>query len=330
MFNFTRFKQLVDESKQILITTHVAPDADGIGSQIALYHALKKLGKNVICVNQEPLLPRYSYLDTENIVEGINSVKINRLKKIDLFIIVDANSVERIGNDLKNISSTSKELLFIDHHPTSKEFIALHCIDTKSAATGEIVAKLIHSLNIRFTYQMALALYTSIIIDTSSFQYPTVSPKTHETVASLLETGVSPPEAMKEIYGQEEVSYFRFLGKILSKTNISKDKKVIYVSISLKDLKDFDVDPEDTHGIINQLLFFKPAIVLCMFREINKDQTKVSFRSMGNVDVGSVAQALGGGGHSHSAATIINMPIRKCEKHVLKKIDLILSLDEIS
>ena len=67
-----------------------------------------------------------------------------------------------------------------------------------------------------------------------------------------------------------------------------------------------------------------------MFREINKDQTKVSFRSMGNVDVGSVAQALGGGGHSHSAATIINMPIRKCEKHVLKKIDLILSLDEIS
>ena len=324
MLNEKRFKLLMESANSIVITTHVNPDADGIGSQIALAHALKTLGKDVHCINQEDLLPRYQYLDTKEIVRGFKKSLVKKFKKIDLFIIVDANSVDRIGLDLKQLSQCSKELLFIDHHPTKKEFLAIHCIDTKSAATGEIVAKLIQSIGIKYTFEMALALYTSIIIDTSSFQYPTVSNKTHEIVSHLLSEGISPPLAMKEIYGQDNVSFFHFIGRILTKTKSSQDKKIIYVSISLKDLKDFNVDPEDTHGIINQLLIYRPAEVLCMFREIKKNTTKVSLRSMGSIDVGSVAQALGGGGHSYSAATIIKMSIKDCEKHVLEKIHIIL------
>ena len=189
MVNFDRFKNLVNDAKSIVITTHISPDADGIGSQIALSHALKIMGKAVFCVNQEKLETRYSYLDNAKIVEGFNKTHLKKLAKVDLFIIVDANSIERIGEGLKTISQTSKELLFIDHHPTNDEFTALHCIDTTSAATGEIVSRLIEQSKIPFSYEMGLALYTSIIIDTSSFQYPTVSPETHKTVAKLLSAG---------------------------------------------------------------------------------------------------------------------------------------------
>ena len=323
MLNIKRFSSLINQSKNIVITTHINPDADGIGSQIALSHALNSLGKNVYCINQEKLQSRYKYLDQRNIVKGFQ--KTLKLKKIDLFIVVDANNIERIGEDLKNLSRSSTELLFVDHHPSSNEFIALHCIDTSSAATGEIIAKLIESLGIKFTFEMSLALYTSIIIDTSSFQYPTVSPATHKTVSTLLETGISPPQAVKEIYGQNDISFYHFLGKILGKTKTNKNKKIIYVQISLRDLDTFSIDPEDTHGIINQILSYRPAEVLCMFRELSKSMTKVSFRSMGKINVGSMAQALGGGGHSYSAATIIKLPLKKCIDHVINKVELIIS-----
>ena len=144
-------------------------------------------------------------------------------------------------------------------------------------------------------------------------------------MAELLTTGISPPQVVKEIYGHDNLSYYHFLGKVLSKTKATKNKKIIYVQINIKDLETYQIDPEDTHGIINQILTFKPAEVLCMFREIEKEVTKVSFRSMGKVNVGSIAQALGGGGHSYSAATIIKLPLRKCIDHVLNKVELILS-----
>lgn len=325
MVNFDRFNSLIKQSKTIVITTHISPDADGIGSQIALAHALTKLGKQVVCLNEEALEPRYKYLDKMSIVEGFAKSHLTKLKKIDLFIIVDANSLERIGDNLKLISQLSKELLFIDHHPTSDEFTALHCIDTSSAATGEIVARLIEQSKIPFSFEMGLALYTSIIIDTSSFQYPTVSSSTHNTVAKLLDSGVSPPMAMKEIYGQTDISFYHFLGKVLEKTKTTTSNKIIYVQITLKDLNQYNIDPEDTHGIINQMLSYKPAEVICMFREIDKTTTKVSFRSMGKVNVGSIAQALGGGGHSYSAATIIKLSLKNTVNQVLSKVDLILS-----
>ena len=326
MANIDRFKQLISNSKTIVITTHVSPDADGIGSQIALSIALKSLNKNVFCINQEELLPRYQYLDKDKIVVGFDRKKL-KIKTIDLFIIVDANSVNRIGPDLKELSQNANELLFIDHHPAPREFLALHYIDVSKAATGEIVAELIQTLGVQFTYQMALALYTSIIIDTNSFQYPTVGSKTHSTVSKLLKTGISPPQAMKEIYGQENISFYHFLGKVLSKTKCSSDNRIVYVTITLKDLEDYQIDPEDTHGIINQILTYRPALVLCMFRELTKNSTKISFRSMGAINVGSMAEALGGGGHSYSAATIIKFPLRKSVDHVLKIVSLILDSD---
>jgi len=329
MVNLQRFKSLISKAKIIVITTHVGPDADGIGSQIALALALRQLGKQVYCINEEDLQSRYKYLDKKNVVRGSNDFQRKKIKKIDLFIVVDANSIDRIGDNLKELSQKSVDLLFIDHHPTSEEFIALHCIDTSSAATGEIIAKLIKEMKISFSFEMALALYTSIIINTSSFQYYTISSSTHHTVSTLLETGISPPLAMKEIYGQTDINFYHFLGKVLSKTKTSKSNKLIYVEISSKELQAYNIDPEDTHGIINQLISYKPAEIICMFREIDKAVTKVSFRSMGKINVGSIAQALGGGGHSHSAATIINLPLKKCISHVLDKVEFILNVTNL-
>lgn len=321
------FKSLTEKVKNIVITTHIQPDADGIGSEIALCLALREIGKNAICVNEEPLLERYKYLDPKDCVISYDEYKKRRESDknstLDLFIVTDTNSLSRIGNNLQTIVPNAKNLLFIDHHPAPKELAAIHCIDTKMAATGELVGSLIESLGIAFTKDMAYALYTSILIDTSSFRYPTVTGNTHRIIAKLMDTGIEPPEAYNKIYGTKKISYMQMLGVVLSSASSTKDGRVAWLSLTEENLNKFKVDTEDTHGLVNYLLILDNIKVACMFRQIGK-MVKISFRSAGDIDVGVMAQALGGGGHDHSAATMIEGSIDNVIKETIPKLQMML------
>ena len=201
----------------------------------------------------------------------------------------------------------------------------LHCIDTTKAATGELVGELIEELGIKFTPAMALALYTAIIIDTSSFRYPTVSAGTHEMVSKLMLAGVKPPQAFNLINGTKKVNDMQLLGEVLSGSQTSKDESIAWISLTDDMIKKHKSDPEDTHGFINHLLILDNIKVACMFRQIDTN-VKVSLRSaIEEVDVGAMAQALGGGGHNHSAATIIEGKIEDVVPSTISKIELMLN-----
>jgi phosphoesterase RecJ-like protein len=305
-----KFLKTLKRAHNILITTHIYPDADGIGSQISLCLALNQLGKKALCFNQEALLGRYKYLDPSGIVHPIS--KINELNfKPDLIIVVDTNTKERTGKkmlqyyiDRDEEQNKETDFLFIDHHPCADENLDNYCIDTSAAATGQIAGELIQLLKIPFTQEMALALYTAIIIDTSSFRYPTVSPKTHALVAELLKTGIKPTTAYNGIYGTKGIEHLHLLGKVLSTANTNKNGDIYWIVFNQNDLDEFQTDIEDTHAFINNLLIMDNIKVACMIRD-DGEFVKVSLRSLGGHDVSHIAQILGGGGHSHSAATII-------------------------
>lgn len=321
-----RYLKLIEKAQNIVITTHIHPDADGIGSEIALCMALKKMGKNAICINEEPLFDRYRYLDPDNVVECFEDNK-EKLGKIDLLIVTDTNSLPRIGKNVQELVLNSHELLFIDHHPCQKELAAIHCIDSTKAATGELVAELITAMKVEMDKKMALALYTAIIIDTSSFRYPTVTGNTHRVIANLLETGVKPPEAFNKINGTKKVPYMKLLGTVLTSSQTSEDEAIAWISLTEEQIVNFECDAEDTHGFINHLLILDNIKIACMFRQIN-DKVKVSFRSaISKVDVGIMAQALGGGGHNHSAATIIEGKLEDVIPQTIAKLQVMLSDD---
>jgi len=323
-----RFQEAISKANTIIITTHILPDADGIGSQVALSLALKSIGKDVYCVNEEKLLPRYQYLDSNNFVLSVEeATKIFTDKDIDLLIVADTNSLDRIGSKIHQLVSKSEDLLFIDHHPCPKEISALHCVDTKMAATGELVGKLIESIGVEFDRAMALALYTAIIIDTSSFRYPTVTSNTHLLVSKLLKAGITPVESYYKIYGAQKINFLKLLGQILSRAESTPDGKVAWLVLSDDDLKQFGIENEETYGFINHLLVLDGIKVVCMFRQLEKF-VKISFRSMGDVDVGVIAQALGGGGHNHSSATVIeNRSIDTVIKQTISKLQIMLNDD---
>lgn len=323
-----RFLDLIERANTIVITTHLHPDADGIGSEVALCMALKKKGKNAICVNELALLERYKYLDPEDVVISYrNYQKKYKNQEIDLFIVTDTNALPRIGTQVQKLVTKSKELLFIDHHPCPKELAKIHCIDTSKAATGELVGTFIEAMNVKMTKSMALSLYTSILIDTSSFRYPTVTGDTHRVIANLMDTGVRPPEAYNAIYGTKKTSYLKLLGLVLQSAQTNKKETIGWISLTEENLKKYDVDPEDTHGFINHLLILDQVKVVLMFRQV-REMVKISMRSVDDqTDVGIIAQALGGGGHNHSAATLIEGKVERVVPETIRKVEMMLEDD---
>jgi phosphoesterase RecJ-like protein len=325
---FERFKHSTENANNIVISTHIFPDADGIGSEIALCLAMRSLGKNAICVNEEPLLERYKYLDPEDVViSRADYIAFYPEAEIDLFIVTDTNSLDRIGDGMKSIALKSPNLLFIDHHPCSKNVMTTHCIDTSKAATGELAGELIRSLGISLTKEMALPLYTAILIDTSSFRYPTVTGNTHRLVGSLMDTGVTPPHAYNMIYGTKKLSYMKLLGKVLASAHTTKDEKVAWLTLREDLLEKFQIDTEDTLAFINHLLVLDNIKVAVMFREIGPE-IKMSLRSIGTIDVGLMARALGGGGHDHSAAAMLKGDLETVIKTSVEKLHEMLLIQE--
>jgi len=299
------FKSRIQGARRVLITTHEYPDADGIGSEISLCLALRKYGIESYCVNEVPLLERYKYLDEDNVVIGLEDFKILHSDfNSDMVIVVDTNTLKRVGTHLQQFLKDYSEVLYIDHHPVRGRDLSLHCIDTKAAATGQIIGEIIEHLGLSFSKKIALPLYTSIIIDTSSFRYPTVSGSTHRLVGKLLETGISPPEAYNGIYGTKKIQHMHLLSQILKTASTNKDESVAWISLHKNEIDQFLSDVEDTHSFINHLLVLNNIKVACMFRD-DGPIVKVSLRSSGEYDVGEIAQTLGGGGHSHSAATVV-------------------------
>jgi phosphoesterase RecJ-like protein len=323
-----RFKFMIDKAENIVISTHIFPDADGIGSEIALCLAMRSLGKNAICVNEEPLLERYKYLDPQDCVISADDYQsFYPDAEVDLFVVTDTNSLERIGERVKKLATKVKEHLFIDHHPCPKEVMLNNCIDTSKAATGELAGDLIKSIGVELTREMALPLYTAVLIDTSSFRYPTVTGNTHRLIGSLMDTGVRPPHAYNMIYGTKKITFMKLLGKVLSTVHTTKDEKIAWLTLTEDLLEKFHVDTEDTHAFINHLLVLDNIKVAVMFKEMG-NEIKVSLRSVGVIDVGLMAKALGGGGHDHSAASLIEGKLDDVIKSTVEKLQVLLEVAE--
>ena len=320
-----KFRQAIKGTKRVLISTHLYPDADGIGGQVALCLALREHGIDTHCVNEEILPKRYRHLDAQGVIFSHKQFERVHGKDgpLDLFILVDASSLSRIGKQMEKTGKKAKNILFIDHHPCTKEIAAIHCIDSHRAATGEIIGELIEGLGIKFSKEMAEALYAAILTDTNCFRYPSVSSQTHHLIAKLMDSGVKAATSYKNIYGTKKIKHIQLLGKILGSVKTTKNGKIAWFAITEKLLHEYDADAEDTHSFINHLLILDCVEVVCVFRQM-RDQTKLSLRSAGTIDVGTIAEALGGGGHYHSAATLVKGAFREVIKESINKIQLMI------
>ena len=274
----------------ITLTTHLIPDPDGIGSMVALGYALQAKRKKVRLLLKKKLYEKYHYLDPRGLIHSISEKDITKSKTFLLFWMQTQSTAWVSESKIQEYSEETFSSIITHVH---LNYGFLNLIDTSYAATGELVADLIDDMDTPLTKEIALALYTAILIDTSSFNYPTIKGRTHRIIAKLLESGISSKEAFQKINSLKDISSIHLLGRVLSRASVSG--QVAFTHVTKKDLDQFNTPLEESFGLINHLIHLNDILVVCLFIELSPKSTKVSFRSFKNIDVGLIAQQLGGG-----------------------------------
>ena len=301
-----------------LISVHVNPDGDAIGSQLALMLALKKLNKTVTAHNLDPVPEIYQFLP--HTVE----IKIGKpvTGKYDAFVVLDSDP-PRTG--LFDDSYPADILINIDHHVTNRSAWQHTWVDQKAAATGEMIYKLIHHLAIPIDRDIALLLYASIYTDTGSFRYSNTTPESMKISAALLEAGADPWLVTENVYESFAYRRLKLLGGVLSGMERSRDGRIAWVVVTDELYRQTETTSEDTENFINFVRSVKGVEVAVLFRQIGASRYKISLRSKGRVDISSLAQSFGGGGHKNASGGVLDGSIQKVKKRVIDELGEIIS-----
>jgi phosphoesterase RecJ-like protein len=298
---------LIDSSQNFIITSHVNPDGDSIGSEVALYYFLNNLQKTAKIINYSATPQNYLFLDKNGIIEIYDENKHNQvLQNSDVIFILDTNEYSRLRTMAEVIKKSRAKKVCIDHHLGDNiNTFDYYKIDTASPATGEVLYALFtHNGVNTITPEIAVPLYTAIMTDTGSFRFPRTDPETHRIIAQLLEKGADPVEIYKEVFEKSKIGRLKLLSRFLNNIRLAYEDKVIYASITLKDFEETGTNVFDTEGFSHHMLSLDTAQIAIIFTETMKG-IKISFRSKGSVNVNDFAREFGGGGHQNAAGAFI-------------------------
>jgi phosphoesterase RecJ-like protein len=327
---FQKFKQQLEQAKRVLISTHALPDGDGLGAEAALFHYLKRARKACRVYNPDQLPRRYRFLDPKGaILLGPGEVEL--WDTCDLWVIVDTNDPRRLGKLWPELSLRSKKIVFLDHHPeimgTGIETVtypphAMLVSDSTSSSIGELLYHLFGELNLtKVNKDVALGLYVSVMTDTNSFRYSRTTPLAHTIAGEMIGLGVNPEEVYQAIYSSKELSHLQLLGNMLQNVKVAAGGKIAWLEMPLELRRRHQASSDDTQSFLNLLLLLKDAEVVCLFREEDDSQIRVSIKSKGRVVINRVAMELGGGGHEYAAGLQLEAPLDKTVEAVIKRVE---------
>jgi len=324
MIDFDKLKNILQQHNSVLLTTHVNPDADAIGSEIALFKILKRIGKQVHIINSSSTPYNLTFLDKENKIEQYKPEKhSNIIKQVDLLVGLDFNRSDRLANMRDDFINSSAHKILIDHHQDEENFVNDFFVDPLYSATGQIIYDLIKKTSIvDLNYEIAEPLYAAIMTDTGSFKYERTTPEIHYIAADLISKGVNPTQVYDEIYDQSKFGKIKLLGKALNTLSLHGNKQQIaYMILTQNDFNSFNTYENDTDTFVNFTLSIQGVRLGILFIEL-KDGFKVSLRSKGKIPVNKLAAEFGGGGHLNAAG------IRIRSKNLEEFIPVILSKAE--
>lgn len=307
----------VKKYKSFIISSHTSLEGDALGSELAFYALLKKLGKDAIILNEDRLPYEYEFLPLK---EVIKKYRDNLKLEFDCLVMLDCSDLRRPGQVYK-INSGNKPVLNIDHHISNQRFGDINWVDAAASSCSEMVFRLYKALNIPFDKESALLLYVGMLTDTGSFRYVNTTSFTHQAVAELLKYGLDMSQIFKNIYENIPFEDLKLLTKILPNIKRYADNKVSWVAIRRAMLKNKKLSFDLTEHILSFARAIKDIEAAVLFKENLgvKNEIRVNFRSQGNVDVNKIASFFAGGGHRTASGCTIHGELDSVIKMVLKK-----------
>jgi phosphoesterase RecJ-like protein len=306
-------KQAIKKFNEFLITSHINPEGDAIGSQIAIARLLRKLGKKSVMLDDSPVPNVLRFMKGSEDI----SKEMPRDFNFQAIIILDSPDLARIGR-VKEFIKKDSVIINIDHHISNVNFGKFNWVEPDFSSAGEMVYDLFKAFKAKIDLDDAIALYAAIMTDTGSFKYSNTVSKTHRIAAELVDIGVKPYEMHTKIYETSSIQDTNLLGEVLQTMKLTEDGKIAWLWVTKEMLKKTKASLEGTEGIINFARSIDGVEIAILFRETGTDErVKVSFRSKGNVDVNKLAGSFGGGGHpTASGCTVLGKP-EDVEKKVL-------------
>jgi len=313
---FEEIGKVLRDHQRFAILSHVRPDGDALGSQLALALSLQQLGKDVRVWNENGMLEKYSFLPRAELLTKPPSAA----EDVDIAIALDTAIQSRLGTAFAAIRS-AKIWINIDHHRSNPGYGDMVIVDPSAPATGEIIFRLIKSQDLPFNHDIAENLYAAISTDTGSFQYPKTSARTFEIAAELVRAGgLDVGKVSQQLYENYPRRRLELLRELLRTMRFSECGRVASFSLTLKTAADLAVLPEDNEGLIDHLRAVQGVIVAVFFEELSDGKVRVSMRSKDErVDVCAICLKFGGGGHTLAAGARVRGTLAEVEEKVLEE-----------
>jgi len=313
---WSKVKTLIRRHRSFAITTHVFPDGDAVGSELALAQILRRLGKKVLVVNEHPLPKIYRFLDPRRTAKVHAKKLAARIEKCDVVFAVDAGSPDRLGRVGITIQRAHLRSICIDHHKTNSSFADVNIVDTSAASTGELIYSLAKSLRVPITPHVAKCLFVAAATDTGWFRFPNTTPRTFRMAAELIENGVKPERMYQAVYETFRWQRMALMRQVLGTLCSECDGQIAYFYATEKMLREAKATQEDAEGFTNIPRVLRGVKLILFFREIG-GKVRVSLRSRGGPPVEALARKYGGGGHARAAGITMKGPLRRAIRAVL-------------
>lgn len=318
---FKKIERIVKQSKTFVLTTHVNPDGDGLGSEIGLATFLKMKNKKVRIINTSDIPKQYQFLNSGKEIETYNAARHDRfIREADVIFVLDISVSKRLDRMQQVVMESPAKRICIDHHLDNDGLGHYNCVDEKSPATAELIYNFIKYFKGKPNLKIAQALYTSLITDTGGFRFNATRPTTHLIAAELLKLGVQPNDIYSNVFEQGNANVMKLLGRMLERLKPENDGEMNWTYLDEQDFRETGTHRSDTEGFVDYTLKLEGSMMGVFFYETPEGHTKISLRSKGKVDVQKFARQFGGGGHMHASGITLKTPFQSTMNDMTAKL----------
>jgi bifunctional oligoribonuclease and PAP phosphatase NrnA len=297
----------IARADRLLVTAHARPDGDAVGSLLACWMMLQRMGKSADMALSDRVPRIYQTLPCAGLVRHWSRVEGN----YDTVILLECDGIPRTRLDgLEN-----RFLINIDHHTSGRAFADVNWIDSDACAVAELVYKLAEAAGIDITREMATCLYTAVLSDTGSFCYEGTDAHTFELARNLVHRGADPVGIAQDVYFSNPTSKMLLLGAALA--NLHHDRNLAWLWVSKTDMDRTHAAEEDCEGIVNYAIGVSGIEVAVFLRELHNHRVRLSLRSKGRVNVATIAERFGGGGHESASGCTLDGPLPLATEQIL-------------
>lgn len=316
--NWPRFTELIRSHQRFVLTSHIRPDCDALGSELGMAHVLEALGKDVRIVNGQATPPNIAFIDPEKRIDVINeTVKPADLADREILLVLDTSAWAQLGPMGEVVKTTKAKKMVLDHHMSSDDLGAEEFKNVKAEATGRLVMEAAEQLGVKLTEKIATPLFAAIATDTGWYRFQSASSETYRFAAKLIDAGARPAAIYNALYEQDTLGRMKLRGIILARIQAELEGHLAYTHVLLEDFQQTGSLPSDTEDAINMLLAIAGTQVAVIFVQLPKNAFKVSFRSRSHVDCSKLAEQFSGGGHKAAAGATLTGSLADVQNRVL-------------